>query len=344
MIAGDGAASGVQQVPRVDLGDDVTMRLRHEFDRVPSLSEDMEGALARLLRSSAHLPVEVVRRLLWLRAAPQTSGALLVTGLPVDDDLPPTPTEDAAPPFRSGSVSECAILSIAILLGEPVAYQGEKDGSLVQDVFPTRSQREAPSNGSSAIFLDFHTELTFSRQAPEQSFDAGCPDFVLLLGLRAHPERAATTLVIRAEDICRRLTVSQLAALRDRQFQLQAPFSFTRNGDGSRPWSPDVALLRGPAGAPSIAFDTACGVRALSPEAEEALGALRAACADRAIQASVQLGPGDLLVIDNNRCAHARGPYPAAFDGLDRWLLRAYVRRSIRGLALASPASPRVLL
>jgi hypothetical protein len=57
----------------------------------------------------------------------------------------------------------------------------------------------------------------------------------------------------------------------------------------------------------------------------------------------VRLGPGDLLVIDNKRCAHARSSYAARFDGHDRWLQRAYVRRDIRMLTSESATSFRVL-
>ena len=104
-----------------------------------------------------------------------------------------------------------------------------------------------------------------------------------------------------------------------------------------------LALVRGSEEAPRVAFDIACGARALAPEAEAALGALREACADPALQHAVELGPGDLLAIDNGRCAHARSSYDARFDGEDRWLRRAYVRRDLRGLKTAGAASFRVL-
>lgn len=328
---------------RVDLAEDVAAKLRAKFDRLPTASADVEAVLAELLGAAALLPVDLLKQLLEFRAAPRAPGALLVTGLPIDRDLPPTPMEDAGPPYKPGRISECAILSIAVLLGEPVAYRAEKDGELVQDVFPTRAQRTAPSNESSATPLEFHTELTFSREEPERPLHVACPDFVLLLGLRAPPERSASTLVLEARDLCGRLDEPVLAALREPEFQLRAPHSFTRDGDGSRPWSPPVALLRGPAETPSLAFDAACGIRGLSPEADAALDALRAACADSAGYTTVRLGPGDLLVINNIRCAHARSDYAAFYDGGDRWLQRVYVRHAIWPLKPASPDTFRVL-
>jgi L-asparagine oxygenase len=85
-------------------------------------------------------------------------------------------------------------------------------------------------------------------------------------------------------------------------------------------------------------------VRALSGEADEAIKALTAACNDPDLSESVQLRAGDLLAINNNRCAHSRSAFPALFDGRDRWLQRVYVRRSVWPLPVESPDSYRVLI
>ena len=316
--------------------------LGRAFAELPSAEADSEALLARVLQTAHHLPVDILRTLLWFRVAPQAPRALLLAGMPLDEHLPPTPTDPAARVVKSGQVSQCGILLVAVLLGEPVAYAGEKGGALVQDVFPTEGQRTTPSNESSAVPLEFHTELTFSRAAPEQSFDVAAPDYVLLLALRSAVERSATTSIVEARDLCDRLQPRALKTLREERFQLRAPHSFTRD-NGDRPWSRPLALVRGPVEDPRIAFDIACGVRALTPAAEEALDALRTACAEPAVQRAVRLGEGDLLVIDNERCAHSRSPYVAAFDGRDRWVHRTYVRRSLRGLRLAATDSIRVL-
>ena len=326
---------------RVDLPPPVTEELCAALRALPVPADEPEELLARLLRLTAHLPVELLSALLSFRAAIEVPGTLLVTGVPVDGDLPPTPTHEDGT-STAGPVSERALLLMAVLLGEPVSYQGEKQGTLVQDVFPLREFESASSNDGSAIELGFHTELVFSRSAPEQPLHVACPDFVMLLGLRCPTDRSATTMTVDAEAICQRLAESRLGALRQPQFQLRAPHSFTRDG-GPRPWSAPVALLHGSPEAPRFAFDLACGVRALSAEATVALDALRRACADPAIQTRVRLGAGDLLVIDNNRCAHSRSPFPASYDGGDRWLRRAYVRRSIWQLRRGSTSHPRVL-
>jgi L-asparagine oxygenase len=329
---------------QIDLPDEVTERLREAYVGVALDSDDLDLTLARLLQASALLPVEVVRQVLAFRASPHAPTALLITGLPVDSDLPPTPVEGGPETVKASHVSECAILTVAVLLGEPIAYRAEKKGELVQNVYPTRSQRDTPSNESSSAPLGFHTELTFSRAAAERPLHLASPDFVLLLGLRCPADRLASTAIVDAQKACSRLPEQHLAALREPQFQLMAPYSFTRDGDGSRPWSPPVALLRGPDDSPSLAFDTACGVRALSADADEAIKALTTACNDPDLNESVQLRTGDLLAINNDRCAHSRSSFAARFDGQDRWLQRIYVRRGIWPLPVESAQSYRVLI
>jgi L-asparagine oxygenase len=172
---------------------------------------------------------------------------------------------------------------------------------------------------------------------------AASPDFVLLLGLRCPTDRLATTSLVDFAAVCERVDTADLAALREPWYQLMAPYSFTRDGDGGRPWSAPVALLSGPAENPSMAFDTACGVRALSPAGERALAALKRACEEPDARTDVSLRAGDLLVINNSRCAHSRSSFPALFDGRDRWLQRVYVRRGIWPLAVES-GSCRILI
>src|SRR5687768_7539351 len=113
----------------VRLPEDLTTQLHRHFVSLVSSPDDIDSQLARLLQTSALFPVDFLKNLLAYRAAPQAPDALLISGMPIDADLPPTPTDTEQPPYKPAGVSECSILTIAILLGEPVAYRAEKEGA-----------------------------------------------------------------------------------------------------------------------------------------------------------------------------------------------------------------------
>lgn len=328
---------------RIDLSETST-RMREELTALPPASDD-ENLLALLLKASTSiLPVDALASILRFRADPRGPAALLISGLPVDDDLPPTPTEASDLPPGAAQLSKRVLLSIAVLLGDPVSYRAEKGGALVQDVFPTRTERNQPSNASSERALGFHTELVFSSLHPQRPMHVAAPSFVLLFGLRCPGDRAPATAFVARSDLCSNLSANDLALLRRPEFQLMAPFSFTDGSTESRPWSVPVPLLRGPEDAPSMAFDTACGVRAMTAEAQDALTALVQACEDPTIRHEVRLAVGDLLVFNNGTCAHARSAFAARFDGTDRWIQRAYVRQQVWPAMSESSGSVRVLV
>lgn len=282
--------------------------------------------------ANAYVPADVARALDGLRNDDGEHCAVLLQNAPIDWPLPPTPITECAERHKPARVSEGVLLGLARLVGEPVAYAAEKGGVLVQDVFPVASERKAPSNASSAADLDLHTELVFSRARPYEPMHLASPDVFLLLCLRPDRGGVATTTVVAADTLCASLTPADRDELRSAGFDLRAPHSFTRDGDGSRPWVGPVPLLHGPADAPRLAFDLTCGVRAREVVGERALESLRRAAAAPRACTEVRLTRGDLLLVDNRRCAHGRTSFPASFDGWDRWVQRCYVRRSLQGL------------
>jgi L-asparagine oxygenase len=322
-------------VLKIQLEDELRGELASLFADSGSPREDFEGFLSALMRATAIYPPDLVNTILRFRADPQAPGSLLIEGMPVDPNLPATPTLYESGYYKDSYISEGSILSVAILLGEPVGYADEKNGAIVQNIFPVKTEERNPSNESSKRELEFHTELSFSHEFPDRPYHVACPDFLLLLGLRSDVDDEAATQIVEAAAVLDRVSIEHRDVLREELFQLQAPFSFTRTGTGERPWSRPVPLLFGTHDAPTIAFDIACGVRSLSGASEAALEALRDACNDPTIHQEMRIKAGDLLVVDNRKCAHARSSFRARFDGTDRWLQRVYVRQSIIGLPTA---------
>lgn len=313
------------------------------FTECGPFDEDAEPFLASVFARVGALPPDVVRSVFRFRADPSATGFMLIQGMPIDENLPPTPVTSGPARFKETCISEASILLVALLLGEPVAYADEKDGVLVQNVYPIEAQKRSPSNESSDTDLGFHTELSFSRNFPDRPLHVASPDFLLLLGLRAAPFVDAVTTLVEAREICGLLTNDARATLRQPLFQLRAPYSFAHANGADRPWSRPVPLLHGTDAATTLAFDLACGVRGTVPEATEAIDQLRRAVSSPEVQRHVRISAGDLLIVDNRKCAHARSRFEARFDGADRWLQRVYVRRSLEGLERASTTSFRVL-
>jgi L-asparagine oxygenase len=227
-------------------------------------------------------------------------------------------------------------LGIAAILGEPLSYRAEKSGVLVQHVYPVESQKNAPSNESSASTLSLHTEIALSVENLSNPARIDSPDFVLLLCLRADPNRRAATLIAAVDDLCAHLSGSELSTLQDARFELRAPYSFTP-AHVEQPWLGPVRILDDTNGKRVAAFDLACGCRGMDREAQKALEQLKVAATSMAATTQVYLESGDLLILDNQRCAHGRTSFPAGFDGRDRWLQRMYVRRSLEGMHPVQP-------
>lgn len=307
--------------------------------RPVALEESLE-TIERAARSSLPPPVASV---LSAMSAERGPAWVLVRGLATEPDLPatprrPDPASAEAPSLLSGAV----LLGVATVLGEPLGYRAEKHGAILQSVFPVETERTATSNESSASSLDLHTELVFSRRQPALPLDRESPDFLLLWCLRSDPEGTAATLVTAVDDLCAGLSPAQLEVLAEPRFENRAPYSFTRDAPGERPWVGPAPILRGEGPQRHAALDLACGTRGLDPEADDALAALRRAAGAPGVTRRVRLRPGDLLIMDNRRCVHGRTPFPARFDGRDRWLLRVYVRRSLAGMEPVDRGSPRV--
>jgi L-asparagine oxygenase len=318
----------------VILSDEEKAALRQAAAAVRSASpyEDFETFLAHAYQVVAALPGPVVRHLIGYGTDPRSYGALVLGNLPIDDPLPATPLDGRASRDKQTFVSEACLLAVSLLLGQPLGYRDEKDGDIIQALAPVRTEARATSSESSDVELAFHTDFNFDPRHPERPYNVLNPDYIVLLGLRGDRHGEAYTLYADARDICRRLDPTQLAVLRGERYQFAASYSFTRGASGERTWSVPSPVLTGPDAFPEISVDLLCGIRGLDAEAAAALDALREVCARPGVATRVCLRPGDLLVIDNRKGAHARTAFRAYHDGRDRWLHRVYVRRSLAEL------------
>jgi len=264
--------------------------------------------LVRLAGEQApRLPAAMRARIEAFRSSPPPAGCMLLRGLPVGV-LPPTPAEPTDAVDKSNG-TELRLLTVASLLGEPVGYQPEHGGDVVQNIVPVEQSAASQTSTSSKVDLMFHTEAAFHPHRPH---------YLLLFCLRGDPN--ARTTVASIHTALAFLDRDIVDVLFEPRFRCAVDESYLHGR--SNVLGEAMPVLTGDLADPTMVFDQDLMV-GTDEEADEALVALGRAL--DAHHAEIVLEPGDLLVIDNHMVVHGRSPFTARFDGTDRWLQRAFV-------------------
>ncbi len=238
---------------------------------------------------------------------PHRSGALLLRGLPVGE-LPPTPLTPTTTSAKD-TVSELTLLTVARRLGQPVGYEPEHGGDLVQNIVPTRAAVDRQVSTSSRVHLMFHTEAAFHPHRPR---------YLLLLCLRGDP--AAETTLSSIFEVVPQLPPGVVDTLFQPRFRTAVDESYLHGRDNLL--SSPMAVLSGDRCRPSMVFDADLMV-GIDGEADDALRIL--GDATKEFHTSIALQAGELLIVDNNVAVHGRTPFKPRFDGTDRWVQRTFV-------------------
>jgi len=289
-------------VPTLHVGDQAPLRAL-----LPEAGDDVEDP--RFLRAAAHgarlLSPALHDALCDFADEPPPAGAMLLRGLPVGV-LPATPTHPEAPTTKDRT-SELVLLTAARRLGQPVGYAPEHSGGLIQNLVPTPESVARQTSTSSGVQLAFHTETSFHPYRPR---------YLLLLCLRGDP--AGATLLCSIPHVLHALPERVVEVLRSPRFDCGVDESFGRTDRRTGPFP----IITGDDAHPIVVFDEELSA-GLDAEADDALECLRQAVTASYIE--VVLEAGDLLVVDNAIAVHGRSPFPARFDGTDRWLQRTFV-------------------
>ncbi|MGW0393007.1 TauD/TfdA family dioxygenase [Streptomyces sp. NPDC003042] len=309
---------------RVDLADSDRDTLAEALLALPDPAQDLDAASVHLLRAFTALPVPAVNQILDFGRHADTPGVTLLTNLPTDPVLPPTPVDGEPAPGKPTFVAENVITGLSTLLGEPIGFLTEKAGRAIHDVVPVSTGAHSQTNQGSRVFLNFHNDIVYDADG---RYDVPNPDFLVLSCLRQDPLGEAVTHYADARDIVRTLDPDTVRVLRTANFRLNAPGSYCRDAGRDEVLSARVPVLHGPLHSPEIAV-SANGVRPLTTAAEAALERLQEVCRDPEVNHSVKLAPGQALLINNRKGLHARSAFTARHDGTDRWLQRTYVRRT----------------
>lgn len=281
---------------------------------LPALAAHLGGALADVVSFGAD---------------PAAPGALLIENLPVDPQLPGTPSDGEPSPLQSSFVGEACVLGLAKLIGEPVGYETEKSGRVIHNLVPVAGAEATQSNRGSKVLLNFHNDSVYDESLHFHTFN---PDFIILYCHRPDVHGEAVTHFVDARTLLDALDEEDLALLREPLFRMAAPSNFTMLlNKGEKIWSKAMPILSGRPDCPEITI-AANGVMPLDDDAARALENLYAACRDPLHRYDVALKPGQALLINNRKGVHARSAFRPTFGPHERWLLRANVRRDIWGM------------
>ncbi len=215
------------------------------------------------------------------------------------DQLGPTPLSSKAPMSNETSRVMHMIEWIAYCLGECVTFPGMKQSSQnVQQVFPVPGFEDRQSAASSSTTLKWHTEHA-DKDNP--------PDFLVIACLR------------NLDGIGTRLSRPNLngLSLQDLSTLMQSSeFKFETNREHSRAMSviDDDGLRYDPVYCTPTSDISRNAFHNLTVEIEE-----------KAL--IVPQEPGSAVIIPNRSTVHARESFQARYDGTDRWLMRAMIRK-----------------
>nr|WP_228532990.1 TauD/TfdA family dioxygenase [Micromonospora sp. ANENR4] len=288
--------SSIQELPWIDL-------VRRNWERMPERVRQFVRAFRRYGNDD---------------------GYLLVRGLPAEaGPLEYTPNGPASV-RREPSVPAAVLMLFATGLGDPVAYQPEKSGGLVQDVVPVPGMETFQGNAGSTAVLSFHVENAFHEHRPE---------YITLLCLRADHEGEAGLRIASIRRALRHLDGGTVDVLSAAEFRTAAPPSF-----GHRDRSVPHAILTGEA-------DLRVDLSATTATTERAAAAVRALTrALEAVAVTIHLEPGDWAIVDNRTAVHGRSPFTPRYDGYDRWLQRTYIATDLRRSRSLRPGDGHVIV
>ncbi|SDM57616.1 TauD/TfdA family dioxygenase [Allokutzneria albata] len=316
-----------------------------ESDEVARLADEVLGDgdswdpltfVDRAGRVAERLPLRLREFLAEVRA--NESDVTVVSGLPIADDLVPTPTGwDTAAKTGAGQREEIVLLLVGSALGEAFGWANQQDGRIVHDVCPAPGMERSLTSASSEAGLSLHTEDVFH---PCRG------DYVSLLCLR-NPDSVGTTFVrIAALD----LPEQTRKVLSENRFRFYPDDSHVGgvllDGDGTDHLAgrghTTGSVIFGPHERPYLRFD----IDFMAVEEGDTEAAAVMAATQEHLSAAVErvvLQPGDAVFVDNYRVVHGREPFQPRYDGKDRWLKRLNLIRNVRSIYALSDRRSRII-
>jgi Fe(II)/alpha-ketoglutarate-dependent arginine beta-hydroxylase len=272
------------------------------------------------------------------RVRTEQADVAVLSGLPVSEDLPPTPTGwELAAKSGAGQREELLMLVCAAGLGDPFGWSDQQKGRIVHDVVPAPGQERSLTSASSELNLALHTE------------DVHHPcrgDYVSLLCLR-NPDAVGTTFV-HVDSL--NVPEDTRAILADDRFWFYADDSHENvelddeqeTGRLENRVCQRGSVLFGPNDFPYLRIDLDFASAQDGDSAAERAMRIAFESLHKSVE-RVVMRPGDMVFMDNYRVVHGREPFHPRYDGNDRWLKRVSLIRDIRRVFVETGSLTRVI-
>jgi len=252
-----------------------------------------------------------------------TSGVVLMKGLPVEADLPDTPTKGGSlpPGYKATFLNEALLIAFGTLSGgELYNYRQEGRGSapLIDNVVPVRELKSHKGAGGYENNFPFHCESAWHRKRPH---------YLILYGVRENAD--AKTLAYSSKDLLS--SDYPLDGLTDpERFRLKAPELYIQMQNEGIPMGtpefsdlPPVQIYKDKYKL-NVNFN---GTLCRDMETVELLSKFEDYIESKMV--GTIISHGSALLLNNDITCHTRTGYTPLFDGKDRWFLRAYFRRDL---------------
>ncbi|MBL7726880.1 MAG: TauD/TfdA family dioxygenase [Dinghuibacter sp.] len=279
---------------------------------------------------AAQLPERILFKLNEFRFTEYHKGLFLLSGLHINQEaLGNTPNKVGRETDEmSGAREGYLMILLASFLGEPMGWNSQRNGALINNIVPLEGHTEEQLSTGSTVELDWHTE---------EAFHPCRADYLALLCMR-NPDAVATRVasiadVVIPDNMKQVLFQERFIFLTDKNFE-GGPYDHSKPqqvlfGDFQSPYMKiDPSFMH------AVEGDT---------EAAEALNYI-----SKAIEAAlfdVALEPGQMVFLDNYRVVHGRKPFTPRFDGNDRWLKRINITLDLRkSRTIRTAHDSRVLL
>ena len=221
------------------------------------------------------------------------SNVLLIDGLPIDTRLNKNYTKDT-------SIAECILLRATYALGKPFINHDNYQNNIINDIYPISENSHKQIGSSSEALLLWHTEAAHARMPPK---------YIILFCLRGNESAFTKCATFNLNDF------------KSQQIkELNSNFAVIKSDDSySKQIENRYKVFTKKKNSFCLRYDPIYTQSKHIKFLEELYTYFNNN------HTKIALKPGQMLIINNHTCVHARSSYTSKYDGMDRWLKRIMV-------------------